>query len=245
MFLSRRLALSCLLVSLTLMLGSAPCAAQGGSKVEQLLAQAKAAQQAGKLFDPAEGNAFALYLEVTQQEDAASLDPKVRRLTDSMSGSGPLQQAQYALNEMFRAGLTRVEQALSDGELVDAGRILDMLEKTQPNSPTVAQYRTNHKNALTAARAGLKSTDPMQLPPLVSSRPPVFPPRALRKGTTGWVHMGFTIQADGSVTDIKVLATEPLGVFEREAIKALSQWEFEPGSKSIRAQQRFDFTIEE
>jgi protein TonB len=57
--------------------------------------------------------------------------------------------------------------------------------------------------------------------------------------------MGFTIQADGSVTDIKVLATEPLGVFEREAIKALSQWEFEAGSKSIRAQQRFDFTIEE
>ncbi len=234
-----------LLLLVTFGLFAAEAHAQSGSShVEQLLARAKAAQEAGKLFDPPEGNAYALYIEVTEQEDAA-LDPKVRRLTDSMSGSGPLQQAKYALNEMFRAGLARVEQALTDGELVDAGRIIGMLEKTQPTSPTVAQYRNNHKNALIAARAGLKSTDPLQLPPLLSSRPPVYPPRALRQGTTGWVHMAFTILPNGSVSDIKVLAAEPLGVFERESIKALEQWQFDASSKSVRAQQRFDFTIDE
>ena len=218
--------------------------AQSGTPVEKLLEQAKAAQAAGKLFDPEEGNAFALYIEVTEQ-DGAALDPKVRRLTDSMSGSGPLQQAQYALNEMFQGGLQRVEQALSDGELVDAGRIIGMLEKTQPSSPTVKRYRTNHTNALAAARAGLQSTDPLTLPALVSSRPPVYPPRALRKGVKGWIFLGFTINTNGSVSDIKVLAAEPLGTFERDSIKALQQWEFDASSKSYRAQQRFDFNLEE
>jgi len=248
MWLPRRNTVISLLLICVALTWASTCAAQagaaGGSKVEQLLAKAKEAQAAGKLFDPPEGNAFQLFIQVTEQDDAG-LDPKVRRLTDSMSGSGPKQQADYALNEMFRSGLARVEQALTNGELIDAGRILSMLEKTQPNSPTVAQYRTNHTNALTAARAGLKSTDPLQLPPLVSSRPPVFPPRAMRQGTVGWVHMGFTIGTDGSVSDIKVLAAEPLGIFEREAIKALEQWRFEPSSKSIRALQRFDFTLDE
>lgn len=226
---------------------AAPCAAQSGragaSSVEQLLLDAKAAQEAGKLFDPAEGNAFALFLEVAEHPDAA-LDPRVRRLTDSMAGLGPLQQAQYALNEMFPSALERVEQALRDGELIDAGRILSMLEKTQPGSPTVQRYRTNHANALTAARAGLRSTDPETLPALISSRPPTYPPRAWRQGTKGWVHIGFTIEADGKVSNLKVLAAEPLGVFERDAIKALEQWKFDASGRTHRAQQRFDFSMD-
>jgi len=219
---------------------SVSCWAQPSGNAEKLLERAKAAQAAGKLFDPEDDNAFALFIEVTEQ-DGAALDPKVRRLTDSMSGSGPLQQAQYALNELFQQGLSRVEQALSDGELVDAGRIIGMLEKTQPNSPTVKRYRSNHTNALNAARAGLRSTDPLTLPDLISSRPPAYPPRALRKGIKGWVFLAFTIGTDGKVSDIKVLAAEPLGTFERDSIKALEQWQFEAGSRSYRAQQRFDF----
>ncbi len=234
----------CLAFALALVvIAPSPVAAQAGSQVEQLLARAKAAQAAGNLFDPADENAYALFIELTEQDNAA-LDPKVRRLSDSMSGSGPLQQAQYALNEMFRPGLARVEQALTNGELVDAGRIISMLEKTQPTSPTVERYRGNHTKALSAAREGLRSTDPETLPALMSSRPPVYPPRAQRQGTTGWVHMGFTIGADGKVSQIKVLAAEPLGVFERESIKALEQWQFEAG-RQMRAQQRFDFTLDE
>lgn len=239
-----RVACRCLIALAALAFAALPVFAQSGKPVAQILQEAKAAQAAGKLFDPPEGNAFALFIEVTEQNDAA-LDPKVRRLTDSMSGSGPLQEAQYALNELFQGGLARVEQALSDGELIDAGRIISMLEKTQPSSPTVQRYRANHTNALAAARAGLRSTDPLALPALISSTPPVYPPRALRKSTTGWVFLGFTIQTDGSVSDIKVLAAEPLGVFERDSIKALQQWEFEASSKSYKAQQRFDFNLEQ
>ncbi|MFA5685191.1 MAG: energy transducer TonB [Lysobacteraceae bacterium] len=220
---------------------AAPAAAQSGqASIEQLLQEARLAQEAGKTFDPEEGNAFSLYLQVVEHPDA-SAEPKTRRLTDAMAGTSPVQQAQYSLNELFQAGLERVEDALAKGELVDAGRIIGMLEKTQANSPSVQRYRRNHSNALAAAREGLRSSSPEGLPVLVTSFNPNYSARARRQGISGWVVIAFTIQADGSVDDLKVMAAEPTGMFERDSVRALEKWKFEPSGRTHRAQQRFDF----
>jgi TonB family protein len=213
-----------------------------GETLEQLLERADAAQKAGQVFDPAVGNAFALYLEVLEDEEAQQ-DGKMRRLSDSMAGGGPKETAQYALTELFPQGLKRAEEGIRDGDLVESGRVVEMLERAQKGSVSVQRLRDAHAAALKAARESLRSTDPDRLPMLASSRPPTYPPRALRQGTTGWVHLAFTIRTDGSVVDIKVMAAEPSGVFERDSVKALEQWKFEAPSAPIRAQQRFDFEL--
>jgi len=62
----------------------------------------------------------------------------------------------------------------------------------------------------------------------VAGGAPVYPPQALRNGTSGRVELEFTILPDGSVRDIQVVAAEPSGVFEGAARDAVAAWRFRP-----------------
>jgi protein TonB len=57
---------------------------------------------------------------------------------------------------------------------------------------------------------------------------PEYPPRQLQNGVEGWVLLEFTIAADGSVENIVVVESEPENAFDREAIRAMRRWSYQP-----------------
>jgi len=59
---------------------------------------------------------------------------------------------------------------------------------------------------------------------------PTYPRNAIRLGREGYVLIEFDVDSDGSVLDPYVLESEPTGVFERSAIKAVRKWLFSPPS---------------
>jgi TonB family protein len=211
--------------------------------LDQLFAQATAALEAGRVFDPPDNNAMALYLQVSDREDVAD-DGRRRRLVDSVGGGNLQQQARLAMSDLFPRGVVRVEQAIRAGELEDAARILAMLERARPDASSLQRLREGLAVEVAAARDSLRSTDLESLPPLVSKRLPSYPSRAQRRGIEGWVHLSFAIQEDGSVTEVKVMAAEPERVFDREAIDALQNWRFEAPGRVIRAQRRMEFKLD-
>ena len=79
---------------------------------------------------------------------------------------------------------------------------------------------------------------------------PRYPIDAARDGITGWVRLGFTIDETGSVTDITVLAAEPGAIFNREAIRALRRWKYQPqivngtAIKQLNMQVQLDFSLQ-
>ncbi|WP_333607847.1 energy transducer TonB, partial [Arsukibacterium sp.] len=79
---------------------------------------------------------------------------------------------------------------------------------------------------------------------------PRFPMDALRNGISGWVKLSFTIDETGGVTDVEVVQAEPRGVFDREAVRALRRWKYQPqvlDGKAIRQsnlQVVLDFTLD-
>ncbi len=59
--------------------------------------------------------------------------------------------------------------------------------------------------------------------------PPQYPRSENTRGEEGWVLVEFTIAADGRVTDVVVIEAEGgRGGFEREAIRAVKRWKYEP-----------------
>ncbi|HEB89257.1 MAG TPA: energy transducer TonB [Deltaproteobacteria bacterium] len=58
--------------------------------------------------------------------------------------------------------------------------------------------------------------------------PPQYPERAAQRGIEGRVLVEFTISKSGSVKDAKVIAYEPSKIFNKAALKAVSQWKYNP-----------------
>ena len=58
--------------------------------------------------------------------------------------------------------------------------------------------------------------------------PPQYPERAAQRGIEGRVLIEFTISKSGSVKNPKVIAYEPSKIFNKAALKAVSQWKYNP-----------------
>jgi len=65
--------------------------------------------------------------------------------------------------------------------------------------------------------------------------PPQYPERAMQRGIEGRVLIEFTISKSGSVKDAKVIAYEPSKIFNKAALKAVSQWKYNPKIENGKA----------
>ncbi|CAH7155174.1 Ferric siderophore transport system, periplasmic binding protein TonB [Vibrio chagasii] len=57
---------------------------------------------------------------------------------------------------------------------------------------------------------------------------PRYPAKALKRGAEGFVIMSFTIDETGRPIDIQVTDANPRRLFEREAMRALKKWKYQP-----------------
>ncbi|PSU19397.1 energy transducer TonB [Photobacterium kishitanii] len=57
---------------------------------------------------------------------------------------------------------------------------------------------------------------------------PRYPSRALRQGKEGYVVLKFTIDTQGRPIDIAVMDAKPRRLFDKEAIRALRKWKYQP-----------------
>ena len=75
---------------------------------------------------------------------------------------------------------------------------------------------------------------PQQRPVSVSSLKrtkyvaPKYPRSAQRRGISGWVDVIFTVDIDGTVSEVSVRDSNPGDVFVSSAVSAVEDWEFEP-----------------
>jgi protein TonB len=77
---------------------------------------------------------------------------------------------------------------------------------------------------------------------------PSYPVQAARDRKEGWVEVEFTVTADGSVQDAKVTASNPVRVFDREAIRTIERTKFNPRLEngvpvSTTVRRRIEFTL--
>ncbi|MGY0612514.1 MULTISPECIES: energy transducer TonB [unclassified Luteimonas] len=75
----------------------------------------------------------------------------------------------------------------------------------------------------------------------LSTPAPRYPPDALRAAQAGEVQVEFTVGADGSVSDARVVRADPPRVFDREAVAAVRRWRFEPVSEPVTTRRTIAF----
>lgn len=60
--------------------------------------------------------------------------------------------------------------------------------------------------------------------------PPVYPLRARRRGTEGWVKIGFEVDKQGNVDKLHIIESEPPGIFDKSVLQCVSKWRYKPGT---------------
>ncbi len=74
---------------------------------------------------------------------------------------------------------------------------------------------------------------------------PEYPSEAASSGLEGFVDLEFSLAADGTIGDIRVIDSNPSAVFDHAAIDAVSQWIIDNHSEqTITLQKRIEFQVD-
>ena len=57
---------------------------------------------------------------------------------------------------------------------------------------------------------------------------PEYPSAAFSQKVSGYVTLSFNIAKNGQVRELKVVSSEPAGVFDQAALEAVNQWRYPP-----------------
>jgi TonB family protein len=79
--------------------------------------------------------------------------------------------------------------------------------------------------ALATAGCAASSSRP---PELLSAGGVVYPVEAQDKKVEGYVRVAYDVSLDGSVTNVRVVDSNPPGVFDEAALAAVRSWRFHP-----------------
>ncbi len=111
-----------------------------------------------------------------------------------------------------QAPVSETEQVVTDLNMVDQP-FLDLdtsIDGLAINAPSVMDFAVNQ-----------------EVMPLYRVEPR-YPAKALKRRVEGYVIMSFTIDETGKPDDIEVVEANPRRMFEREAVRALRNWKYQP-----------------
>ena len=109
---------------------------------------------------------------------------------------------------------------------------------TTPTRPAPAETRPAAPPPAATTAAAEPEPEPVgetRDPVLVRQVRPVYPAAAARRRQEGWVEVSFNVDASGNVSNVAVVRSQPRGVFDRDATRAVSQWQFQPALEEGRA----------
>lgn len=90
---------------------------------------------------------------------------------------------------------------------------------------------------------GTRGPEPSQAPRLIVEVAPRYPGPAMNRRIEGSVEVAFTVQPDGSVSDIAVVAANPPGVFERAAVAAVAAYRFDRSAAPVTLRRTLNFRL--
>ena len=178
------------------------------SEADKLLGLARTRLTEGQLIDP-ENDSARFYVGQLRQQypETAGLGPVVDNLRNQLVG--------------------QASDAVARNDVRGAQRLLDEAKALGASGASYDQT----VSALNVARRKIESMAtpvPVRDTMVVKSVTPEYPTRAQRKRQEGYVDLHFTSSVTGEVKDVVVAASQPEGVFDEAAIRALKRWKFKP-----------------
>ena len=180
--------------------------------------------------------------------------PSLARIADAIAKGKDAAAQQQAQDATRTAEQTKADEAARLKALQEAKATqADATAQAAAPRPTESATAPTLQPATPPPAAAATPPRPTPAPPAparsanelvpISTPQPAYPPEALRSGITGEVVVSFTVNADGSVSNIDIISARPRGVFERNVQSAVRRWKFQPISGSQNVNRTFTFAL--
>ncbi len=166
-------------------------------------------------------------IETSETRQAALLDP----IASHIEATGSTVTATPTIDD--RASTLSTAADPSNATRTDHGMASALSASAQPLPTATDPTRTDPTHTESAVR-------------VISAVAPTYPRQARIDGIEGSVAFGFRIDAQGRPFDLRIESASPVGVFEREARRALLRWRFAVPTDhddSQRLRHAFDFRL--
>ncbi|RDS79358.1 energy transducer TonB [Dyella monticola] len=153
--------------------------------------------------------------------------------------------AQKANVDKAAAQKALADKAAADKAAQQQAALAAQQEKAKQEEETKkAADTTNEVAAGNTSSGGGQTRDAIP----ISTIRPRYPTSALRNNQEGWVDVQYTVNADGSVSNVQVLGAEPRHVFDNAAVDALRRAKFSPAMRdgvatASQQQKRIEFKL--
>jgi TonB family protein len=167
--------------------------------------------------------------EATRLTDAARVvDPQHVRVNDLTT--------QLALEQAREAERQRAIDAAAAPVRIPAVSTTAELPVAESNPATPSATRISSSPEMVGPTSSTppvsEAKDPLSVAAIILHREyapdPEFPDVARERDLAGYVDLEFTVNSDGSVAEVAVLKSQPVGIFDKSAVAAVSQWRYRP-----------------
>ena len=174
-----------------------------------------------------------------QQQQLALEQQKAREVAAQKSAADRLAAAQLAEQQKVQ---------LAEQQKAEAARASQRQTQTQTQQSIAAATPEPGGSPTADTASGTEAAGKTSSSVLMKAVGARYPSAAMRARQAGWVVVAFTVDADGSTSDVKVVDANPRHVFDRAAIDAVARYEFKPAMKNGVAvtsikQQRIEFKL--
>ena len=180
----------------------------------------------------------------------SKLDAQRKTLDEEQQKQLDQQRQQDLAAQKAAADKAAADKALADKAAADkaaqeqAALAAQQRAKEEEAKPTKAAAASQAASDNTAAAGGGETRDAIP----VSTIRPRYPATALRNNQEGWVSLQYTVNTDGSVSNIEVVNAEPRHVFDSAAVDAIRRAKFSPAMRDGAAiasqqQKRIEFKL--
>ncbi len=145
-----------------------------------------------------------------------------------------LESAKKKEEELAKMRAKEEAAALAIAQQIETNKASQNLETAQETKPANTQISDSQKLeeqkeiVLAMPEADASDLISVQDAEAIYRVEPDYPYKAAREGKEGYVQLAYTVTETGTVENIFVVDSKPKRVFEKEAIKALSQWKYKP-----------------
>ena len=195
---------------------------------------------------------FPLGVSIAEKEIAALNNEEAERIIGLLDESSPNSYTVQKLKSRLAASLAKTQREEERRLAAEQAQLAQQARAQQVTPEPVAATPTPPPAATPRQTRPAEEPEARPAAPVVAAEPaapvgetrdakvvrqvqPGYPQLAYRRRLAGWVEIRFTVGTNGKVSNAEVIRSDPARMFDREAVRAVEQWMFEPALRNGEA----------